>query len=250
MLLKSDGFPTYHLANVVDDRLMEISHVIRAEEWISSTPKHILLYRAFGWPPPVFIHMPLLRNKDKSKISKRKNPTSLLWYRQQGYLPEALLNFLALMGWHMSDEREVFSLDEMVREFAWERVATSGPVFDLQKLDWLNGRLHPEAPARRTHAAHPRVGPEGGRAGRRGGARHDPDRAGADEEAQRLGPAHAVPLRRRGESFAGGPRPEKVHAAGRPKMPRKRPRRRSGPNPAGTPRRSKRVAARSRPSSA
>jgi len=139
VLLKSDGFPTYHLANVVDDRLMEITHVIRAEEWISSTPKHVLLYRAFGWEPPVFIHMPLLRNKDKSKISKRKNPTSLLWYREQGYLPEALLNFLGLMGWSIADEREVFSLDEMVREFAWERVSTSGPVFDLQKLDWLNG---------------------------------------------------------------------------------------------------------------
>ena len=99
VLLKSDGFPTYHLANVVDDHLMEITHVIRAEEWISSTPKHVLLYRAFGWEPPVFVHMPLLRNKDKSKISKRKNPTSLLWYREQGYLPEALLNFLGLMGW-------------------------------------------------------------------------------------------------------------------------------------------------------
>ncbi len=139
VLLKSDGFPTYHLANVVDDHLMEITHVIRAEEWISSTPKHVLLYRAFGWAPPVFVHMPLLRNKDKSKISKRKNPTSLLWYREQGYLPEALLNFLGLMGWSIADEREVFSLDEMIREFAWERVSTSGPVFDLQKLDWLNG---------------------------------------------------------------------------------------------------------------
>ncbi len=139
VLLKSDGFPTYHLANVVDDHLMEITHVIRAEEWISSTPKHVLLYRAFGWEPPVFVHMPLLRNKDKSKISKRKNPTSLLWYREQGYLPEALLNFLALMGWSIAEDREVFSLDEMIREFAWERVSTSGPVFDLQKLDWLNG---------------------------------------------------------------------------------------------------------------
>ena len=139
VLLKSDGFPTYHLANVVDDHLMEITHVIRAEEWISSTPKHVLLYRAFGWEPPVFVHMPLLRNKDKSKISKRKNPTSLLWYREQGYLPEALLNFLALMGWSIAEGREVFSLDEMIREFAWERVSTSGPVFDLQKLDWLNG---------------------------------------------------------------------------------------------------------------
>ena len=139
VLLKSDGFPTYHLANVVDDHLMRISHVIRAEEWISSTPKHVLLYQAFGWEMPTFIHMPLLRNKNKSKISKRKDPTSLDWYREQGYLPEALLNFLALMGWSMGDDREVFTLAEMVRSFTWDRVKTSGPVFDIEKLDWLNG---------------------------------------------------------------------------------------------------------------
>jgi len=139
VLLKSDGFPTYHLANVVDDRLMEISHVIRAEEWLVSTPKHLLLYEAFGWEPPVFVHMPLLRNRDKSKISKRKNPTSLLWYKEQGYLPEALRNFLALMGWSAADGREEFSLDEMIAEFTWARVAKSAPVFDLEKLDWLNG---------------------------------------------------------------------------------------------------------------
>jgi glutamyl-tRNA synthetase len=139
VLLKSDGFPTYHLACVVDDHLMEISHVIRAEEWISSTPKHVLLYEAFGWEPPAFIHMPLLRNKDRSKISKRKNPTSLLWYRAQGFLPEAMLNFLALMGCSLGDEREVFGLEEMIAEFSWHRVKTSGPVFDLQKLEWLNG---------------------------------------------------------------------------------------------------------------
>lgn len=139
VLLKSDGFPTYHLANVVDDHLMEITHVIRAEEWISSTPKHVLLYQAFGWEPPKFIHMPLLRNSDKSKISKRKNPVSLLWYKAEGYLPEALLNFLGLMGWSAEEGKEIFSLEEMVREFSWSRISTSGPVFDLQKLDWLNG---------------------------------------------------------------------------------------------------------------
>ena len=139
ILLKSDGFPTYHLANVVDDHLMKISHVVRAEEWISSTPKHVLLYEAFGWEMPTFIHMPLLRNPDKSKISKRKNPTSLDWYREQGYLPEALLNFLALMGWSLGDDREMFSVAEMIEGFSWDRVKTSGPVFDLQKLDWLNG---------------------------------------------------------------------------------------------------------------
>jgi len=139
VLLKSDGFPTYHLANVVDDHLMQISHVIRAEEWISSTPKHVLLYRAFGWEAPQFVHMPLLRNQDRSKISKRKNPTSLLWYRDQGYLPEALLNFLALMGWSVQEGKDIFDLDAMIRDFTLDRVTTSGPVFDLQKLEWLNG---------------------------------------------------------------------------------------------------------------
>jgi len=139
VLLKSDGFPTYHLANVVDDHLMQITHVCRAEEWITSTPKHVLLYQAFGWDMPVFIHMPLLRNADRSKISKRKNHTSLHWYKAQGYLPEALLNFLALMGFSMPDERETFTVAEMIEAFSWDRVKTSGPVFDLTKLDWLNG---------------------------------------------------------------------------------------------------------------
>ncbi|GAG44706.1 unnamed protein product, partial [marine sediment metagenome] len=105
----------------------------------SSTPVHVLLYQAFGWEMPEFIHMPLLRNKDKSKISKRKNPTSLVWYREQGFLPEALRNFLALMGWSLGEDREVFSLEEMIENFSWDRVKTSGPVFDLQKLEWLNG---------------------------------------------------------------------------------------------------------------
>jgi len=139
VLLKSDGFPTYHLANVVDDHLMKITHVVRAEEWVSSTPKHILLYQAFGWEPPTFVHMPLLRNADKSKISKRKNPTSLTWYREQGFLPAAMRNFLALMGWSIGDDREMFSTEEMVVNFSWDRVKTSGPVFDIRKLEWLNG---------------------------------------------------------------------------------------------------------------
>ncbi|MFG0315746.1 MAG: glutamate--tRNA ligase [Planctomycetota bacterium JB042] len=139
VLLKSDGFPTYHLANVVDDHLMGITHVLRAEEWIPSTPKHLLLYEAFGWEPPVFCHLPLLRNKDKSKISKRKNPVSLEWYRDEGYLPEALRNFLALMGWSPNDETEVFDEARFVAEFEPEAVKTTGPVFDLEKLDWLNG---------------------------------------------------------------------------------------------------------------
>ncbi len=138
VLLKSDGLPTYHLANVVDDHLMEISHVIRAEEWISSTPKHVLLYQAFDWEPPLFFHMPLLRNADKSKISKRKNPVSINYYRDAGILPKALLNFLALMGWSFGDDREKFTLAEMIEVFSWDRVSLGGPVFNMDKLTWLN----------------------------------------------------------------------------------------------------------------
>ncbi len=139
VLLKSDGFPTYHLANVVDDHLMGISHVIRAEEWIISTPKHVQLYAAFGWQPPAFIHMPLLRNADKSKISKRKNPVSLDYYRDAGFFPEALVNFLALMGFSFGGDREKFTLPEMIDAFDFAKVSAGEPVFDLQKLTWLNG---------------------------------------------------------------------------------------------------------------
>jgi glutamyl-tRNA synthetase len=140
ILLKSDGLPTYHLANVVDDHLMEISHVIRAEEWISSLPKHVRLYEAFGWEQPVFCHLPLLRTADRSKISKRKNPVSLDYYRTAGILPEALLNYLALMGWAMSDEREQFTMEEFIEAVRLEGISLGGPVFDLDKLNWLNGR--------------------------------------------------------------------------------------------------------------
>ena len=140
VLLKSDGYPTYHLANVVDDHLMEITHVIRAEEWISSTPKHVVLYQAFGWQAPEFAHMPLLRNKDKSKISKRKNPVSLDYYRDAGILPEALRNFLGLMGWSIAADREKFTLQEMIDAFDLDRVSTGEPVFDLVKLIDLNGQ--------------------------------------------------------------------------------------------------------------
>jgi glutamyl-tRNA synthetase len=140
VIVKGDGFPTYHLAVVVDDHLMGITHVVRGEEWISSTPKHLLLYDWLGWERPAFAHMPLLRNTDRSKISKRKNPAArLLWFRERGYLPEALRNFLALMGYSMPDGEEVFSFDEMVASFDWARVNPVGPVFDLTKLDWLNG---------------------------------------------------------------------------------------------------------------
>jgi glutamyl-tRNA synthetase len=140
VLLKSDGFPTYHLANVVDDHLMRISHVIRAEEWLSSLPKHVQLYRSLGWEMPVFCHLPLLRNADKSKISKRKNPVSLNHYRRAGFFPEALVNYLALMGGVMANDQEEFTLAEFVAGFSLERISLGGPVFDPQKLTWLNGK--------------------------------------------------------------------------------------------------------------
>lgn len=153
VLIKADGFPTYHLANVVDDHLMGITHVMRAEEWISSTPKHVLLYQAFGWDAPQFAHLPLLRNKDKSKISKRHNPVSLKWYEEQGYLPEAMVNFLGLMGFSMPDGREIFAFADICDSFAFERINKAGPVFDLDKLAWLNGeylrKLEPDALLRR-----------------------------------------------------------------------------------------------------
>ncbi|MEE4297817.1 MAG: glutamate--tRNA ligase, partial [Pseudomonadales bacterium] len=139
VLLKSDGMPTYHLANVVDDHHMRISHVIRGEEWINSAPKHLLLYAYLGWEAPVLAHLPLLRNPDKSKLSKRKNPTSIEYYRRMGYLPEAVVNFLGLMGYSMADGREQFTLEEFLREFDAGRISLGGPVFDQEKLSWLNG---------------------------------------------------------------------------------------------------------------
>ncbi len=140
VLIKSDGLPTYHFANVVDDHFMEISHVIRGEEWINSTPKHLLLYQYFGWQAPTYCHMPLLRNPDKSKLSKRKNPTSINYYRDMGYLPEAVINYLGMMGWTMPDGREMFTVDEMTANFDLLRVSLGGPVFDVEKLNWLNGK--------------------------------------------------------------------------------------------------------------
>ncbi|CAA0116930.1 Glutamate--tRNA ligase [BD1-7 clade bacterium] len=140
ILLKSDGMPTYHLANVVDDHLMNITHVLRGEEWINSAPKHKLLYQYFGWDMPELCHLPLLRNPDKSKLSKRKNPTSILYYQRMGFMPEAVLNYLGRMGWSMPDESEKFSLEEMHTHFNIQRVSLGGPIFDVTKLKWLNGR--------------------------------------------------------------------------------------------------------------
>ena len=140
VLVKSDGWPTYHLANVVDDHLMAITHVIRGEEWISSAPKHLLLYEAFGWQMPQIVHLPLLRNADKSKLSKRKNPTSILFYKRMGYLPEALANFLGLFSVPPLGGEELMDMRTMVERFGLSHISLGGPVFDTTKLDWLNAR--------------------------------------------------------------------------------------------------------------
>jgi glutamyl-tRNA synthetase len=139
ILVKSDGFPTYHLANIVDDHMMEITHVIRGEEWLPSTPKHILLYEFLGWEVPEFAHLPLLLNKDRSKLSKRQGDVAVSDYREKGYLKDALLNFLALLGWNPGTEQEIFSMEDLIQEFSLEKVGKSGSVFDIEKLNWMNG---------------------------------------------------------------------------------------------------------------
>jgi glutamyl-tRNA synthetase len=140
ILLKSDGFPTYHLANVVDDHLMEISHVMRAQEWIPSTPLHILLYTAFGWEPPQFAHLPMVMGKDGSKLSKRHGATSVIEFRRQGYLPEAVVNYVTMLGWSYDDSREFFTRDELEELFSIEKINKAPAVFDYKKLDWYNGQ--------------------------------------------------------------------------------------------------------------
>jgi glutamyl-tRNA synthetase len=147
VLLKSDGFPTYHLAVVVDDHYMNISHVIRGEEWLSSTPKHILLYQYFGWTPPVFAHLPLLLNSDRSKLSKRQGDVAVEDYKNKGYLPEALVNFIAFLGWNPGDTREFFTMDELIAEFSLTCVGKAGAVFNVEKLDWLNSQYLQRMPA-------------------------------------------------------------------------------------------------------
>ena len=139
VLLKSDGFPTYHLANIIDDHFMKISHVMRAEEWISSTPRHVLLYRAFGWQPPHFAHLPMILGSDKSKLSKRHGATAINEYSENGYLPEALVNFLSLLGWSLDDKTEIMSRDEIIKNFTIERVSKTAAVFNMDKLEWMNG---------------------------------------------------------------------------------------------------------------
>jgi glutamyl-tRNA synthetase len=139
VLLKSDSYPTYHLANVVDDHLMQISHVLRADEWLPSTPRHVLLYHALGYEPPLFAHLPMILGPDRSKLSKRHGAVSVLDYRERGYLPEAVVNFLALLGWSLDDRTELITRDELVRHFSIERISKTGAIFNLEKLNWMNG---------------------------------------------------------------------------------------------------------------
>jgi len=145
VLIKNDGFPTYHFAVVVDDHLMEISHIIRGEEWLSSTPKHVLLYEAFGWDAPKYVHLPNILNADKKKLSKRQGDVSVEDFKKKGYLPEALINYIALLGWAPEEEREIFSLEELIEKFSLERVSKSGGVFDVHKLNWMNNHYIREA---------------------------------------------------------------------------------------------------------
>lgn len=147
VLLKSDGFPTYHLANVVDDHLMEISHVIRGEEWLPSTPKHVLLYQAFGWTPPTFAHLPLLLNADRSKLSKRQGDVAVEDYKNKGYLAEAIVNFVALLGWNPTADREVYEKSELSRDFDLGKINKGGAVMSVDKLNWLNGQYLKSMPS-------------------------------------------------------------------------------------------------------
>jgi nondiscriminating glutamyl-tRNA synthetase len=139
ILIKSDGFSTYHLANVIDDHFMGITHIIRGEEWLQSVPKHIVLYKAFGWDIPKMAHLPLLLNPDRSKLSKSQGDVAVEDFLKTGYLPQSLINFIALLGWNPGDNREIFSLNELITEFSLEKVSKSGAIFDIQKLNWLNG---------------------------------------------------------------------------------------------------------------
>jgi glutamyl-tRNA synthetase len=140
VLLKSDGYPTYHLANIVDDHEQDVTHVIRAEEWLPSTPKHILLYKAFGWQPPKFAHLPMVLGSDRSKLSKRHGAVPALEYKDKGYLPEAIINFITLLGWNPKTEQEIFSLKELIKEFDLSKVNKASAIFNIEKLDWLNGQ--------------------------------------------------------------------------------------------------------------
>lgn len=146
VIIKSDGFPTYHFASVVDDHDMQISHVIRGDEWISSTPKHLLLYQAFGWQPPAFVHLPPILGHDKKKLSKREGARSVLEYIDEGFLPEALVNFLALLGWAPVGDKELFTLGDLIKEFSLARLNKNSPIFNIEKLNWFNKKYLQKIP--------------------------------------------------------------------------------------------------------
>ncbi|MBS4536858.1 glutamate--tRNA ligase [Clostridium sp. D2Q-11] len=145
VLMKSDGFPTYHFAVVIDDHLMEISHVVRGEEWLPSTPKHVFMFETFGWEAPTYVHLPTVLNKDKKKLSKRQGDVSVTDFKDKGYLPEALDNYLALVGWSPESNEEIFSMEDLIKEFSFDRVSKAGGVFDKDKLNWINGQYIREA---------------------------------------------------------------------------------------------------------
>ncbi|MDO8487352.1 MAG: glutamate--tRNA ligase [Candidatus Curtissbacteria bacterium] len=164
IIIKSDGFPTYHFASVVDDHDMQISHVFRGDEWISSTPKHLLIYQAFGWEPPKFVHLPPILGADHKKLSKREGAKSVIEYIEEGYLPEAIVNFLAFLGWSPKDDREIFSLEELTREFSLDRINKNSPIFNLEKLNWFNSqwlrRLPQKELSKKIKKAFPRYDPK------------------------------------------------------------------------------------------
>lgn len=145
VLLKSDGYPTYHMAVVIDDYLMKITHIVRGEEWLPSTPKHVYMYEVFGWEQPIYVHLPTVLNKERKKLSKRHGDVSVDDFRGKGYLPEGLVNYLALVGWSPEDNEEIFSMEELIEKFSFERVSKAGGIFDIDKLDWVNGHYIREA---------------------------------------------------------------------------------------------------------
>ncbi|WP_353893086.1 glutamate--tRNA ligase [Proteinivorax hydrogeniformans] len=156
VLIKADGFPTYHFAVVVDDYLMEITHVVRGEEWLTSTPKHVYLFKAFGWEAPQYIHLPTVLNKDKKKLSKRQGDVAVGDFKNKGYLPEAMVNYLALVGWSPNNNQELFSIDDLIEQFSFERVSKTGGIFDIDKLNWINGQyIKSSSPERITDLAIP-----------------------------------------------------------------------------------------------
>ena len=210
VLLKSDGFPTYHLANVVDDHVMEITHVLRAEEWLPSTPRHLLLYAALGYAPPQFAHLPMILGADRAKLSKRHGAVSLLEYKRQGYLPEAMFNFLGLLGWSLDDHTEIISREDFVRHFSLERIVKNPAIFDVEKLTWMNGvymRQLPAGAAGGAAGAAPGGGPAAGGAAPARPRLRGPHRAagaGAHQAPRRSGGADGVLLRRRAAGLRGG----------------------------------------------